>query len=237
MCPRRQLPRRGATVTPRGSDGTLVPAKGTDGDGFACCGVFKYFLVPTLPSHLSLRAELSVSRGVARALFLKAGSCPRFPEDVVDDACTGQCAVEWVTTFNPYDGTPVSKGGADLTVPNGLGAGCPAACPPDLRAGGDWYIGVQALHGTEAEFTLTTSLVEPPPLERGHQCDPSAPECRGPTFVQTYSSAHSVRWRRGANGLSMALGLTLATSINLLVFTRRRSCVRQRWHQTLSTAS
>lgn len=48
------------------------------------------------------------------------------------------------------------------TVPNGLGPGCPSDCPPDLRAGTDWYIGVQALPGTDAEFTLETKVRDIP---------------------------------------------------------------------------
>jgi len=57
--------------------------------------------------------------------------------------CVGKCVVHWLTQFNPYDGNAVSTSSAALTVPDGLGAGCPANCPPDLRQGGDWYVGVQ----------------------------------------------------------------------------------------------
>ena len=42
-------------ATPRGADGEELPAQGTDGDGFACCGVFKYFFVPNVPPHLLCR--------------------------------------------------------------------------------------------------------------------------------------------------------------------------------------
>ena len=156
------------------------PAAGVTGDGFACCGVFKYFLVPRVPAHFSLHAALHVTSGTARAVYLKARTCPAFPNDVSNDACLGQCTVSWLTRFDEYDGSPTSKADTSIVVPNGLGDGCPASCPPDLRHEGDWYIGVQALPGTEAEFALNVSIVEPPYIDRGHQCDPSEPECRAP---------------------------------------------------------
>ena len=40
------LRRRGGVVLPRGADNASVPARGVNGDGFVCCGVTKYFLVP-----------------------------------------------------------------------------------------------------------------------------------------------------------------------------------------------
>ena len=80
---------------------------------------------------------------------------------------------------------------------------------PDLRAGGDWYVGVQALPGTDADFLLTTSLVDPPPIDRGHQCDPSAPECRGPlTDVLASSARPRGESRRGLLQL-LPLAVTL----------------------------
>lgn len=177
------LPMRSGSVTPRGSDDPSLPARGTGGDGFACCGAFKYFLVPQVAAHMSLRTQLQVTSGVARAVYLKAGSCPAFPEDVSGQACTGFCTVDWMTRFDPYDGSSISKSATSVVVPNGMGDGCPAACPADLRAEGDWYIGVQALPGTEAEFSMSVSVVEPPVQDLGHQCDQSAPECRDPATL------------------------------------------------------
>ena len=66
------LRRRGGVVLPRGADNTSVPARGVNGDGFVCCGVTKYFLVPGVPSHQSVRATLTTTRGtVRRALYLR----------------------------------------------------------------------------------------------------------------------------------------------------------------------
>lgn len=192
------LLRKGGEVTPRGADNATVPAQGLGGDGYVCCGVIKYFLVPGVPDHLSVHAELTVTRGTARALYLKARECPVFPADVQGDVCLGKCSVHWLTRFNPYDGTAVSTSATTLQVPNGLGADCPTTCPPDLRMGGDWYVGVQALPGESADFRLVTSLVEPPQIDHGHQCDPDEPECRGPVVGSQESSAP--RRRSGVGG-------------------------------------
>ena len=187
------LPHDGSGVQPRVADGGVVAAKGAGGDGFACCGAFKYFLVPDVPSQLSLEADLQLTRGDARGVFLKARSCPAYPADVADEKCVGQCVVAWATTFNPYDGVPLSVQRASPIVPNGLGAGCPAACPADLRHGGEWYVGVLALPGTEAEFSLNLRLVEPPPIATGHTCDRNAPRCRAPLDGLSDSAAASAR--------------------------------------------
>jgi hypothetical protein len=211
----------GATgsVLPRAGDDAVQPATGVRGDGFVCCGVFKYYLVPYVPAHLSLRAQLSVTRGMARAVFLRARDCPRFPEHVASDSsCTGECTLSWLTTFDEYDGSPHSVSTTAATVPNGLGDGCPAACPADRRYEGAWYVGVLALPGTDAEFSLETSLIEPPHIDPGHQCDPSAPECRAPLDQNTLGSAAPVRAVRAA---SVPTALACAAGALVLVRARR----------------
>lgn len=228
-------------VNPRGGDTAALAAKGVGGDGFACCGAFKYFLVPSVASHLSLRAELTVTRGVARALYLKPLTCPDYAADVRDDACVAQCTVSWLTRYNSYDGSSVSTSSAISTVPNGLGEGCPAACPADLRAAGNWYVGVQALGGVEAEFSLAVSVVEPPEQEAVHECNPREPECRPPMENLTLASAapmglrgrrprrhqlllhaaavgreHGQQQQQPNLGWAVALGIGLATSVQTL---------------------
>ena len=215
---------RRAAPCASGEDVT-TPAKGAFGDGFVCCGVVKYFLVPGVPGHLSVAASLRVTKGVARAMYLKAQTCPRFAADVLDETCVGQCEVRWLTRFNPYDGSPLSTDAASITIPNGLGDGCPANCPPDRRQAGDWYVGVQALDGSEAEFELNTTLIEPPPIDRGYQCDPSAPECRAPLDFAALQSAapHGGRRRTagpaagGAKGRLAPVLLALAAGVAVLV--------------------
>jgi hypothetical protein len=113
------LRRRGGVVLPRGADNASVPARGVNGDGFVCCGVTKYFLVPGVPSHQSVRATLTTTRGTVRhalflrrphvvqhasahhgartpspqvrALYLKAATCPAFPADIENQVCIGKC--------------------------------------------------------------------------------------------------------------------------------------------------
>ena len=203
----------GGQVVPRGGDDADLPARGLGGDGFACCGVFKYFLVPNVPAHLSLRASLETTLGSARAIFLKARTCPAFPDDVRDEMCTGQCMVSWLTRFDAYDGTPTSTSQTALTIQNGLGAGCPAACPADLRHAGDWYVAVQALPGTEAEFRLVLNVVEPPSVDAGHQCDPDEPECRAPLEGPTQASAAGGGRRRLGAASPAASVLPLAVAV------------------------
>ena len=84
----------GGHVYARGGDGAQ-PATGLMGDGFVCCGVFKYHLVSGVPPHRSLQVEVRVTRGRLRALFLKYASCPRYPHDVVGRECSGFCVVRW----------------------------------------------------------------------------------------------------------------------------------------------
>ena len=197
----------GGLVTPRGGDHVDSPALGAGGDGMVCCGVFKYFLVPSVPSHLSLRVVVNVSRGALRSVILKAASCPRYPEDVDGAVCRGKCTARWLTTYNPYDGEASSLTGAEVWVPNGLGPGCPASCPPDLRAPGDWYVGVQAVAGTEAWFTLRTSVVTPPPPDGVYRCDKWERPCPAGKWLAAQSSAPRGGRRRSATGAAAASAL------------------------------
>ena len=85
---------QGGKVLPRGGDG-VQPATGKMGDGFVCCGVFKYHLVPQVPPQRSLQVEVKVTRGRLRALYLKHASCPRYPDDLIGEECIGFCVVRW----------------------------------------------------------------------------------------------------------------------------------------------
>ena len=122
--------------------------------------------------------------------------------------------MSWLTRFDEYDGAPSTKASSDLIVPNGLGHGCPAACPKDLRYEGDWYVGVLALPGTEAEFSLHMYTVEPPPIDYGHQCDLSEPECRAPLDLLALKSAAPPRGA-AATARGAALGLAAAGALLL----------------------
>ena len=61
-------------------------------------------------------------------------------------------------------------------------------------------------------------MVEPPPRNDGHQCDPAEPECRGPLTLRQDSAAPA---RRALHGLADmrywgATGAALAAAMALL---------------------
>jgi len=54
-------------------------------------------------SQLALRVEVTVHQGYLDAIYLKHGTCARFPADIgPDEACVGRCRMQWLTTYNPY---------------------------------------------------------------------------------------------------------------------------------------
>ena len=108
---------QGGKVLPRGGDG-VQPATGKMGDGFVCCGGFKYHLVPQVPPQRSLQVEVTVTRGRLRALYLKHASCPRYPDDLIGEECIGFCVVRW---WAPA---------AAATPPHGTGPCIPTPCTP-----------------------------------------------------------------------------------------------------------
>ena len=69
---------------------------------------------------------------------------------------------------------------------------------------------MQALPGESADFQLITSLIEPPTIDRGHQCDPNEPECRAPVIGSVASGAlPSSHARSGGAAAAVALAATL----------------------------
>ena len=135
------------------------------GVGFVCCGAIKYHLIRNIPGRMSLRVSINVTKGTARALWLKHASCPTYPDDVDGLGCAGRCVVSWLTTYDPYDGAALSHHSDVALVPNGLGL------DDDRRGYGDWLVGVQALDGDEAEYLLESTLVEPPREDDTFVCD------------------------------------------------------------------
>ena len=123
-------------------------------------------LAPQVPPHRSLQVELRVTRGRLRALYLKHASCPRYPEDVIGQECVGFCIVRWFTTYDSYNGNALSHSTDVAVVPNGDNI-----VGPDIRGEGDWYVGVQALPGEEAEYSLSATLVDTPPFDTSYKCD------------------------------------------------------------------
>ena len=162
----------------------------------------------------TVRGALAHAPRAVRCLHPRPSPNPRSTHPHPNPTLT-RIQVRWLTRFNPYDGSPISTDEVSVAIPNGLGDGCPANCAPDLRQPGDWYIGVQALDGSEAEFELNTTLVEPPHIDRGYQCDPSAPECRAPLDLAALSSAARPRagrrWGEGRGGGESPWALVLLT--------------------------
>ena len=71
-----------------------------------------------------------------------------------------------LTTFDPFDGRTLSRSSDVVVVPNGDNiAGA------DIRGEGDWYVGVQALPGEEAEYSLSSTLIDTPSFDASYKCD------------------------------------------------------------------
>ena len=130
---------------------TLAHADG--GDGHVCCREMQYFAVNVSSALLSLRAELNVSRGRLKALFVKAGACPRDPEDVDGSTCTGKCVMSWLARYDRYNGALTYADTASAVVPHGVNA-------EDKRSTGLWYVGVEAMDESAAEFSLSIDANE-----------------------------------------------------------------------------
>lgn len=209
----------GGTVLARGGDGGAVPAQGAAGQGFVCCGVVKYHLVPRVPFYRSLRATLTVSRGNARALYLKHAACPRYPEDVSGQECLGKCVVRWLTVYDPYDGAAVSHGSDVATVPNGDNL-----IGPDIRGEGDWYIGVQALDGQAAEYTLTTELVDTPEYDTAYRCDRFDGPCPSDHWMADEAELSAESTSSAALGGRRRPGPTAGSALALVVATAGTLC-------------
>eukprot|EP00966_Prymnesium_polylepis_P071429 1659358-Prymnesium_polylepis.1 len=74
-----------------------------------------------------------------------------------------------------------------------------------LNPGARRYVGVQALHGQEAEYSLNATLVEPPPEDGSYKCDRWNAPCPAPFWLaddrpeglgvrDEYTSAAPRRW-------------------------------------------
>lgn len=131
---------------------SVVPAS-DGGRGYACCGAVRVFRVPDIPEAHALQASINVTAGRLLGVYLKWGSCPSLADvDTLRGECTGFCTIGWLTTRGSYSGTLYSTSSATLTVPHGHGDAL------DKRRAGSWYVGVQAMEGEAAHYTLSTAL-------------------------------------------------------------------------------
>ena len=56
--------------------GMRIAPRSEGGRGYACCGVLKTFLLPNVPPGYSLAAQLNVTAGIVRSIYLKHDTCP-----------------------------------------------------------------------------------------------------------------------------------------------------------------
>ena len=129
-----------------------------------CCGVSHDYVVEGITRELALRVEVTIhpnadgSMGYLEAIYLKHGSCGRYPADIgPDESCIGRCEMQWLTTYNQYTLVPTYATTATVFVPMGV-------VDEDLRAPGDWYISV-ASASVVANYSLVAELVESPIID------------------------------------------------------------------------
>ena len=129
-----------------------------------CCGVSHDYVVEGITRELALRVEVTIhpnadgSMGYLEAIYLKHGSCGRYPSDIgPDESCIGRCEMQWLTTYNQYTLVPTYATTATVFVPMGV-------VDEDLRAPGDWYISV-ASASVVANYSLVAELVESPIID------------------------------------------------------------------------
>jgi hypothetical protein len=79
---------------------------------------------------------------------------------------------------------------------------------PDLRGEGDWYVGVLALPGEEAEYSLSSTLVDTPPFDTAYKCD----RIDGPCPQQRTADGQSGAPLRGTPGRIWAVVLVASTA-------------------------
>ena len=145
--------------------GDSVVPRADGGDGFVCCGLMKFFLVPISSALKSLRVELNVTAGAVRAVFLKHAECPALPGDVDGEQCVGLCHMSWYASYDRYTGALEYTDTAVTLVPKG------DDIYPDKRAAGSWYIGIQATDTAVVEFSMAVGIVSDVIVDAGPDCD------------------------------------------------------------------
>jgi len=136
--------------------GTTISPRSAGGEGSVCCGRMAHFVVNINNTEQALRARLNITSGAVRAVYLKAGSAPVYPDDVDGPNCLGTCAVTWYVSYDRYTGLRRFASANTSVVPTGGNL-------PDLRVAGEWYVSVQdmGLH-ERTDFELVIDAVTPP---------------------------------------------------------------------------
>ena len=149
--------------------GMRIAPRSEGGRGYACCGVLKTFLLPNVPQGYSLSAQLNVTAGIVRSIYLKHGTCPDPVGDVSGNECVGNCEMTWLTVYDPFYGSTESVSSAFLQLPWG---GTPWGYDPATtkRRPGDWYIAVHALDHSYAEMEMRITLIASPRAPDEYKC-------------------------------------------------------------------
>ena len=145
--------------------GDSVAPRADGGNGFVCCGLMKFFLVPVSSALKSLRVQLNVTAGAVRAVFLKHADCVALPGDVDGEQCVGLCHMSWYASYDRYTGALEYTDTAVTLVPKGDDT------YPDKRAAGSWYIGVQATETAVVEFSMDVDIIDDVIVDAGPDCD------------------------------------------------------------------
>ncbi len=151
--------------------GTTITPRAAGGEGSVCCGRMVHFVVRMNNSEQALRARLNVTRGAVRAVYLRAGSAPTYPDDieeancvgdcsdpldVVGSSCVGDCAVTWFTSFDRYTGVRRFAQAETSIVPYG------AEGRADLRQAAEWFVSVQDMGiAPRTDFELVLDAIVP----------------------------------------------------------------------------
>ena len=123
-----------------------------------CCGGYGYWRVPNVPDAAALTATVTVQQGAVHAVFVQFDTCPRWDlAKANDQRCGRYCEATWLTRWHPITGERTSDTSGAVAVPMGLDL-----ATNDERQGGTWYVGVKALPGEHAIFTLALALDRPP---------------------------------------------------------------------------
>ena len=123
----------------------------------SCCGVINLWRVPYVPASHALRANVTVHSGAVHGVFVQYDSCPSYTHGDASQTCDGLCEVAWLTSWDEISGARVERDRLAVTVPMGETVG-----RNDERRAGAWYVGVKALAGEAAEYTVALSLAAPP---------------------------------------------------------------------------
>lgn len=189
--------------------------------GFACCGAYKYYAFPAVEERVAPLVAFNLTSGTVKAIYWRYDSCPIEQSHVVDGACTGWCVLDWYRIYSSNLGMPRYRFSSSLLVPYGMGE------EADMRRGGRWYLGIQALD-SPATYTLTTGHRAPDAM-RAAGCSRLDRYCLlTDRYKDMVMSAAPQRTGKCKWLLSMSWWISVAALLALGSGSDQRSCTRGR---------